>query len=327
MNASDSGTPAVLLLGDFRVPQHRDLLRFAAESGYAPLAVGLPGSESGTGPGPGPRSDSDPVSASSSDVGSEVDDLAAEAVLLPGSHTTEIIDRAETWSARYAIRAVLPLCEQYVEAAAWIADLLALPGPGLRVAMACAEGKGPPPGYLEDRTPRSVEVAPNARAALAADWTAFPATLKQTGRLAVGGHQMVRDTAELLAGFAAAGPNRTLLLEEQPLGEERVVESLSVRGAVRRFEAGETQASDTEDRRLLAETHAEILRRLDFDFGLARARYRQLPGKPPTLIALYFAPQHDSVNISLREILSVGAALMAPPGPAHVGSHPGAGAV
>lgn len=262
---------AVLLLGDFGLEHHRELLRRVAEAGHIPLAIG-----------------SGPAAADNAVLD------AAEFADLSGFHTAEIIDRAATWSARHAIRAVFPLDDEYVEAAAWIADLLAIPGPGLRAAVAArGEGRGAqlPPGYLDAWTPRTRLVPPKARTETAAAWTAFPALLKQVGRsagqTASRSSRVVHDTQDLLAAFAAAGANLTLLVEEQPLGEECVVESLSVRGQIAQLEA--TGGDVTQ----LAETHAAVLRRLAFESGVAHAHYRRLPGKQPTLIAFGIGPSRD----------------------------------
>jgi hypothetical protein len=249
---SANAPAAVVLLGAVASGPRRDLVRRVTESGYEPLVLGSDG------------------------------ELAA----------AEVIDRAVTWSAGYSIRAVFPLDDAYVEAAAWIADLLAIPGPSLRAATACG-GRDLPPGYLSAWTARSRLVPPKDRDAFAAEWSAFPALLKHVGRTASQRARSVQDKDELLAGFAAAGPNRVLLVEEQPLGEERVVESVSVDGGVIRLETTGGQAPEGDDLHQLSHTHAAVLRRLDFGTGVARARYRQLPGKPPTLIAFAVGPGSD----------------------------------
>lgn len=250
---SANAPAAVVLLGEVASGSRRDLVRRVAESGYEPLVLGSDG------------------------------ELGA----------VEAIDRAVTWSAGYSIGAVFPLDDIYVEAAAWIADLLAIPGPSLRAATACG-GRDLPPGYLDAWTARSRLVPPGDREACAAEWSAFPARLEQVGRSAGRRVRTVDDRDELLAGFAAAGPNRVLLVEELPLGEERVVESVSVGGAVARFETTGGRAPEGDDLNQLSHTHAAILRRLDFGAGVARARYRQLPGRPPTLIAFAVGPGMDT---------------------------------
>lgn len=289
--------PAVLLLGGVDLATDRRYLRAAAKRDLTVLVVDEPADLVGRWHGDDPVCAGDPAPVATGD-----DPAPAATAGLAATESTEIVDRAAAWARRYDIRGVCPLHERYVEAAALVADLFDLPSPGLRAARVCASG------YLQSRylaawRPRCDTVAPSGRAEIVAGWTRYPATVAPVGRAAATGARLVRDAAELRAALGAYPPNQRLAIEEQPPGREYTIDSLSLRGELRRLDVTPRHAPpsrlDAEDRRRLTDTHAAILARLAFDTGPVHAGYRQVPGRPPTLTGIAIGHRCDAAASSL----------------------------
>jgi hypothetical protein len=216
-----------------------------------------------------------------------------ELAWIPGDRHEEILEQVLRWTSTHRIRAVLAFGEDFVEAAALVADHLGLPSPGLRASRVCRD-KLLQRRYLAAWSPRSRLLAPEARADVAATWTEFPAVLKPTGREASSGVCRVADRAELLEALADGyEPDEPLLLEQFVDGHEVSVETLVQHGRVvfasvtgkRTNERGGTffvemghsapdPSLDDATRAAVLDTNRAVLGRLDFRDGIAHAEYR-----------------------------------------------------
>jgi biotin carboxylase len=217
----------------------------------------------------------------------------AELVWVAGDRHEEILERVIRWGESHRIRAVLAFGEDFVEAAALVADHLGLPSPGLRASRVC-RNKLLQRRYLAKWSPRSRLLPPAARAEIAASWEEFPAVLKPTGREASSGVRRVAGPAELLSilddGYDADEP---LLLEQLVAGHEVSVETLvqdgrvvfasvtgkrtNERGGTFFVEMGHTAPDPSLDdgtRTAVLDTNRAVLDRLDFRDGIAHAEYR-----------------------------------------------------
>lgn len=283
--------PAVLLLGDFTRAGSLRHLQAVAARGFATLVVDMPAGCGQPARWPGGAEPTEPT----------------ETAGIAGIRVIEIVDRAVAWSRRYGIRGALALHDEYVDAAALVADLLALPTPGLRAAQVCRSDRLRR-RYLATWSPRWELLPPGRGARAAAGWTAFPAVVGPVGSAG----RPVQDMAELRAAADAFGRNTPLVVEERPLGSEHSVESLSIDSEVRHLEmTAHREAAEgppapprppqlaADDRRRLAETHRAVLQRLEFDSGVAHATYRQVPGRTPVLLGIAAVPAPESAMTHL----------------------------
>jgi biotin carboxylase len=290
---------ALILLGGFAVAWNQRYLRACADRGLRVLIADAGGSH---------------VHGLLRDwrEGPEAGTYPAEVALLGAGDPTAIVDRAASWAGQYDIRGVCALREEYVVAAAAVADLFALPSPGLRAATVCRD-KYLQRRYLAQWSPRSTLVAPGAREQTAGRWDAFPAVVKPTGRLASSGVRLVTDGAQLWQSLAGYEADETLLFEQCAPGAEFSVESLSHDGDVRYAEVTAKRTTEHNsaffvemghstpaalapaDRQRLLATHAAVLERLAFGTGMAHAEYRMEPGGDPRLIEIAARPPGDSI--------------------------------
>jgi biotin carboxylase len=234
----------------------------------------------------------------------------AEVRLAPATDVAGIVDQSAEWARRYHVTGVCSLREDFVEAAAVVADLLDLPSPGLRAARVC-RNKYLQRRYLAPFGPASTLVEAGRRAD---GWTAFPAVVKPVGRSASSGVRLVADIAELRDCLTHYPPGETLLIEERVDGQEYSVESLSRDGAVRHL--GVTQKRTTEqhsaffvemghttpppglsgdERAQLVATHAAVLDRLRMRTGIAHAEYRLTAAGRAVLMEVAVRPPGDSI--------------------------------
>ncbi|HSV64852.1 MAG TPA: ATP-grasp domain-containing protein [Mycobacteriales bacterium] len=288
--------PAVLLLGGLSVAWNQRYLDAAHARGLAVLVADAPG------PHVAPLLAGWPASRP-----------LAEVAELPPGDVAGIVDRAATWSARYDIRGVCCLREEYVEATAWVADLLALPAPGLRAARVC-RNKYLQRRYLAAWSPAAELVGPDRRADAVQEWTRFPLVVKPVGRLASSGVRLVSGSWELRDCFADYGADEVLLFEERLLGQEYSVESLSQSGQLRYTEVTEKRTTEhgsayfvemghttpapglvATDRTALLAAHEAVLARLGFGTGMAHAEYRLTGDGAVRLIEIAVRPPGDSI--------------------------------
>ena len=215
-----------------------------------------------------------------------------EHAVQPAEDTGQVLDACLAWARTYDVRGVCCLREEYVPAAALVADLLGLPFPGLRAARVC-RNKYLQRRYLRDWGPRAELVVPARRSAAVAAWDRYPAVVKPVGRLASSGVRLVRTEEEAHACLSAYAPEEVLQLEERTIGPEFSVESLSRNGTCRYAEITEKRTTEgtspyfvelghttpptslgREDRAALLATHHAVLDRLRFGTGIAHGEYR-----------------------------------------------------
>ena len=242
----------------------------------------------------------------------------AELEWIGGDQHEEVIQQVLDWHAVYGIRGVLAYGEDYVEVAALIADLLGLPGPGLRAARVC-RNKLLQRRYLQEYGPVSELVGPANRAEVPRRWSAYPAVVKPLDGTASSGVERVDEAGQLAEALAARPPDVPLLVEELVQGHELSVESVVHRGEVlfacptgkrtnerrgrdtkARFfvELGHTvpdcELSDAA-RAAVLQTNGEVLRRLDFRDGIAHAEYRIAADGHPRLMEIAARPAGDNI--------------------------------
>jgi len=234
--------------------------------------------------------------------------------------TGAILDTCLAWARQYDIRGVCCLREEFVTATALVADLLGLPSPGRRAARVC-RNKYLQRRYLADWSPRSTLFS---AAGKTVDWERFPAVIKPVGRLASSGVRLVRDGDELRTSLAEYSPEEVLLLEERVRGPEYSVESLSHRGVRRYSEVTEKRTTEDDGSPYFVELghttpaplpgavrsqvlamHDDILRRLEFDTGMAHGEYRIGPDGRITLIEIAARPPGDAI-LNLHALASGG---------------------
>ena len=239
----------------------------------------------------------------------------AEVAYVPGADTGLVLRQLADWTATYRLRAVLSCGEVFVDPAGIAADLLGLPGPGLRAARVCRD-KFLQRRYLAELSPASVLVRPEERAA-AQDrgrWPAAEVVLKPTGRMSSSGVRMVRTVAGLRAGFAALRPDEPVLLEERVPGPEFSVETLVQDGTVvacgitgKRTNEGRTEyfaelahvvpaLLDPEQERALRTANAAVLSRLEVENGITHAEFRLCPGGRAVLMEVAARVPGDGIT-------------------------------
>lgn len=287
---------AVVVLGMFVAARYPDLLPAAAARGLRVLGV----DENS----PSARRYDD---ARRADPGHPLAPIA-ELAWHRGGDRAGVIDTVGEWAAGYDVRGVLVFGEGFVETGTVLADLLGLPGPGLRAGRVC-RNKLLQRRYLAEWSPRSRLL----REAAADGWTTFPAVLKPLDGQASAGVSRVDSAAELAA--ALADPEfAPMLLEELVPGPEVSVETLVHDGRVRfsgitgkltnedgsRFfvELGHTvpDVTLTADRQAaVREVNEQVLRRLDFRDGVAHAEYRVTPEGVVRLMEIAARPAGDSI--------------------------------
>ncbi|WP_136520700.1 ATP-grasp domain-containing protein [Cellulomonas telluris] len=215
------------------------------------------------------------------------------------------------------VRAVLSCGELFVEACGQVADLLGLPGPGLRASRVCRD-KLLQRSYLADLGPRSTFVPPGAQVPAAT----YPCVVKPTGRMSSSGVRRVDDARALRDVLAAAGEG--MLVEELVEGPEVSVEALVQHGEVRW--ANVTAKTTTEGEgpyfaetahvlpaALPAPAHASLLRAngdvlaaLDLRDGISHAEFRLTPSGP---VLMEVAARVPGDGITLMLHLATGAPL------------------
>lgn len=198
---------------------------------------------------------------------------------------------------RAPIAGAIPVGERFVEAAAVLADLIGLPGPGWRAAHV-SRNKVLQRMLFADLSPASRPVLPDQRDALPADRLRYPAVVKPASLWGSVGVREVATSADLRRVVGSYPAEETLLVEDRVEGPEFSVESLVQGGKV--LWAGITRKATNEaDSGFFAETghfapadgltaaregallaaSAEIVRRLAVADGIVHCELR-LAGDP-----------------------------------------------
>jgi hypothetical protein len=289
--------PALLLLGGLAVAKHQRYLEAAADRGLAVLLIDAPGPYVDQTLASWPAAEPAPTGC---------------AQLAPGD-LTAVVGQIAAWQERYAIRGVGCLREPWVETASVVADLLALPGPGLRASRICRNK------YLQRRlfasiSPACTLVGPEYRPELARAWLRFPVVVKPIAREGSSGVRSATDPVTLADCLAGYDEREALLFEEYVPGLEYSVESLTERGELRFI--GITAKRTTEahsdyfvelahttpapdlppgDRETLLRTHRDVLHALRFDTGIAHAEYRVDAGGNVMLMEIAARPPGDAI--------------------------------
>jgi biotin carboxylase len=253
-----------------------------------------------------------------------------------------IVALATAWRERYDIRGVCCLRESYVEPASVVADLLDLPGPGLRAGRVCRNK------YLQRRllpslSPACMLVEAARRDETVAGWSRFPLVVKPLGREGSSGVRVATDASGLRDCLDEYDPDEPVLFEERVTGQEYSVESLSDRGKPCYVGITEKRTTEqdgdffvemghttpptglsAEDRERLLDAHRTVLDALRFDTGMAHAEYRvdargrvimmEIAARPPgdAIMALHSLATGASLEEAVVA-LAVGESVSVPP--------------
>jgi biotin carboxylase len=241
-----------------------------------------------------------------------------------------VLDQIQQWSEAYDIRALFSAGESFVTTAGLVADLLGLPGVGLRAARVCRD-KYLQRRYLAPWSPRSRLIPPDRRNdAGALVGGGYPMVVKPPHLYSSIGVREVHDEAELTVALESFRSDQPVLVEERVVGREVSVESL-VRDGTVVFESITQKAtnedsthhfvelvhsmpcaslSNVERERVLA-TNRAVLARLRFEYGMTHAEYRvaedgrvlvmEVAARPPGggVMALYQLATADSMEAAI----------------------------
>ncbi|GAA3367695.1 ATP-grasp domain-containing protein [Streptomyces sannanensis] len=232
---------------------------------------------------------------------------------LPAEDLAGILGQVTSWAADYDIRGVFASSETFVEPAGQTADLLGLPGVGLRAARVC-RNKHLQRLYLGEWSPVSVLSSSSRETVLTALADRYPLISKPLDLYCSIGVRVLRDREALeshLEDLASASP---VLLEQRLSGREFSVETIVAGGypvfsAVTQkltnedesdffVEMGHTLPAcnltkDEADR--LKEAQAAVLARLNFGTGMAHGEYRVLPDGQIALMEIAARPPGDGI--------------------------------
>lgn len=224
-----------------------------------------------------------------------------------------ILHQVTAWAREYDVQGIFASSETFVEPAGQAADLLGLPGPGLRAARVC-RNKHLQRLYLGTWSPGFVlSSAPaDAVAAAAANW--YPLISKPLDLYCSIGVQVIRDSRALETHLGMLDSGSPVLLEQCVAGREFSIETIVTDG--RPVFSSVTQKKTTDDAgdyfvemehtapaanltvdeaaRLKA-TQAAVLARLEFGTGMVHGEYRILPDGGIRLMEIAARPAGDGI--------------------------------
>ncbi|MEU8927451.1 ATP-grasp domain-containing protein [Kitasatospora sp. NPDC048545] len=315
MPATDTPPPAFILFTD--LPKAGAYLRAIAARGLRSLVV--------TGP---PQWPLERVAVSYVGTPGHPFEAVEQLEFLRPDDTAGILDRVTSWSRDYDVRGVFNSSESFVEPAGLAADLLRLPGVGLRAAQVC-RNKHLQRRYLAEWSPLSLLSSTPREELRAAVAGRYPLIAKPLDLYCSIGVQVLRNQAETDRYLDARSPDAApVLLEQRVEGREFSVETIVVDG--RPVFSGVTQKATNEqdgdffvemghtvpacnasedEAELLHATQAAVLARLGFGTGTAHGEYRILPDGRVALMEIAARPPGDGI-LHLYE-LATGASIEA----------------
>jgi ATP-grasp domain len=214
---------------------------------------------------------------------------------VPDSAVDTVLAAVQDWIRDYDVRGVICSGEVFVDAAAVLAEALALPSPGPWAARVCRD-KVMQRVVLRDHGPSWRAFAPHERDAAASD--VYPCVIKPAGRMFSSGVVRVENDSELRAALPAYGPDETVLVEELVTGPEFSVEALvhhgelvwsGVTAKLTNEDSGPyfTEIGHTSPAKVplphadaLVAANSAILKTLRFDSGITHAEFRLSDGQP-----------------------------------------------
>lgn len=243
--------------------------------------------------------------------------LVADWVFLPKPSPEHVLSVLCERFAGHRIRAVVSCGEVFVEPCGIVADLLGLPGPGLRATRVC-RNKQLQRSYLREWSPRSAYVAPEDRSRATELAPGYPCVLKPVGRMSSSGVCRADGPRRLEELVAAAPCDEALLVEELVDGAEFSVEALVRGGRVvwenvtgkMTNEAGGVFFTETRHvvpaaglaerrRRTLLRASREVLAALQFRDGISHAEFRLRGGEQPVLMEIAARVPGDGITVLL----------------------------
>jgi biotin carboxylase len=144
-------------------------------------------------------------------------------------HQAQLLQIVADWSATHTV-GICGLREDWVEAAAWLAEGLGAPSPGLWAARACRD-KSVQRVLLREWSPR-FQIVPAGANRCADDRDTYAAVVKPVGRTGSSGVTEVSDRRDMAIALGRLGSSETALIEERVYGPEYSVESMVQRGEV-----------------------------------------------------------------------------------------------
>lgn len=238
----------------------------------------------------------------------------AEFAFVPAGDVPALLAKVAGWAREYELAGVFASSETFVEAAGQVADLLGLPGVGLRASRVC-RNKLWQRHYLRRWSPRSVPArAGEHEHVLAELGGSFPLITKPFDMYCSIGVRVLGDEAALVAHLDDLDASTAVLVEEYVTGREFSVESIEVAG--RQVFASVTQKATSEDdddffvemahtvpaanvtdaeRAGLIAAHAAVVERLGFGTGMTHGEYRIAPDGRPVLMEIAARPAGDGI--------------------------------
>lgn len=205
-------------------------------------------------------------------------------------HQAQLLQILGDWPATHHLAGVCGLREDWVEAAAWLAEALGVPSPGLWAARA-GRDKSVQRVLLREWSPR-FQIVPAGADHQAGGWDTYPAVVKPVGRTGSSGVAEVSGRREAAIALERLGSSETALIEERVYGPEYSVESMvqhgevvfsgitvkvTVEGATHAFAevshtVGPGRVHEREDE--LRSVNAAVLRTLRVRDGVVHSEYR-----------------------------------------------------
>jgi biotin carboxylase len=236
-----------------------------------------------------------------------------EFAFVPDDDRLAILAQVGEWRERYDIVGTLATSEPFVEPAGVVADLLGLPGVGLRASRVC-RNKLLQRLYLSRWSPPSVLAGPDSyERVMETLGGRFPVVTKPVDMFCSIGVQVLPDEVSLAAHLAGLAQTDSVLIEECVAGREYSVESIVAEG--RLVFSSVTQKGTSEDdgefvemvhtipainltrteAAALKATQEQVIERLDFGTGMTHGEYRITPDGRVVLMEIAARPPGDGI--------------------------------
>lgn len=232
---------------------------------------------------------------------------------LASADMTGILLQITIWAAKFDIKGIFASSEIFVAAAGQAADLLGLPGIGLRAARVC-RNKHLQRLYLPEWSPVSIPSSSPRKVISARLGGRYPLIAKPLDLYCSIGVRTLRSPGDLESYLDSAADGPAVLIEERLTGREFSVESLVAGGDV--LFSVVTQKATNEDEgdffvemghtvpaanvtaveeSALKAAQAAVLARLEFGTGMVHGEYRILPEGRVALMEIAARPAGDGI--------------------------------
>ncbi|MGH3248497.1 MAG: ATP-grasp domain-containing protein [Trebonia sp.] len=153
----------------------------------------------------------------------------AELAAIPATAIDPLVDKVAQWNREYAIIGAFSLTEEYVEAAALVAEVFGLQGTG-HTAAVLSRNKHLQRRALPGLSPQYTLLPAGDAQKMAAMTAATPKVCKPTNGSASVGVRLIAAGEDIAEAAASYRPDQHLLIEDRVTGAEYSVESVSLDG-------------------------------------------------------------------------------------------------